>query len=179
MRRLLLLRHAKSDWPEGVRDEERPLGARGRAAAPRMGAYLAREALVPTHTVVSPARRTQETWDLVRGALGRGGHALPEAATDARIYGASTEALLAVIGDQPDRAGTMLLLGHNPGMQDLARHLIGQGDRTDVTRLTAKYPTAALAVLEFPVPHWAEAGLGGARLARYVTPKDLGGVDED
>lgn len=174
MRRLILLRHAKSDWPEGVRDEERPLAPRGRAAAPRIGADIARNGPVPARTVVSPARRTQETWDLVRGALGT-----VEAETDARIYDASAKTLLAVIRELPDAAETVLLVGHNPGVQDLARHLIGQGERADVARLSAKYPTAALAVLEFPVTRWSEAGPGGARLARYVTPKDLGGVDED
>jgi phosphohistidine phosphatase len=178
MRRLILLRHAKSDWPEGVPDEERPLGPRGRAAAPRMGTYLAAEGLVPDRAIVSPARRTAETWELAGAKLQRDG-AVIEAVTDGRIYAASARALLDVVREQPDAAGTVLLVGHNPGIHDLARRLSGEGEREAVARLTTKYPTAALAVLDFRSDAWATCGWGGARLERFVTPKQLGGVDED
>ena len=174
MRRLLILRHAKSDWPDGVPDEERPLSPRGRAAAPRMGAYLAREGLAPDLALVSPARRTAETWELVRAALGP-----VEARTDGRLYAASAADLLEVVREAPADAGTVLLVGHNPGVQDLARRLIGEGARDAVARLVAKYPTAALAVVAFSAPDWGSVAPGRGRLARYVTPRDLGGVDED
>ncbi|KAB1074690.1 SixA phosphatase family protein [Methylobacterium planeticum] len=172
MRRLILLRHAKSDRPAGVADLERPLNPRGREAAPRMGAYLAAEGLVPDHVVVSPARRTRETWDLVEGALG----AIPHASVDA-VYEAPASALHRVLRETPAEARSLLLVGHNPGLQDLALKLVRSGPREAMARLRTGFPTAALAVIDFEAAAWSEIGWGEGRLERFVTPKDLGDRD--
>jgi len=171
VRRLILLRHAKSAWPEGVADVDRPLNARGRAAAPRMGAYLAAEGLVPGHVMVSPARRRQETWALV-------GVVLPtvEVETVPLIYEASPGRILDALRTAPDAADTLLLIGHNPGFQDLALLLVGSGDATARENLREKFPTAGLTVIDFAVASWGAVGRGGGRLERFVTPRDLSEV---
>ncbi|HEY8564040.1 MAG TPA: histidine phosphatase family protein [Beijerinckiaceae bacterium] len=174
MRRLLLLRHAKSDWPEGVQDLDRALAPRGREAAPRMGAYLAAEHLLPDLVVVSPARRTRETWDLVRPFLGD-----VETRVEPRLYEATVDRLLEVVRDADAEARALLMIGHNPGFEDLARRLTGHGDRYAFARLAQKYPTAGLAVIDFPLERWAEVEPRAGRLDRFVTPKTLGADADD
>lgn len=169
MLRLMLLRHAKSDRPPGVGDLDRPLNPRGRAAAPRMAAYLAAEDLRPDHVVVSPSRRTHQTWEPVREALG-----LPDAEFVESIYEAPPEALLKVICETPDTAASLLLIGHNPGTQDLATQLVGAGPRDLRRRLDAEFPTAALAVIDFDLDRWSDIGPGTGRIERFVAPKNLG-----
>lgn len=175
MRRILLLRHAKSDHPDGVPDQDRPLAARGREAAPVMGRYLAAERLLPDHTVVSPSRRTQETFDLVAAEL----PVELRPRIDGRIYEAQAGALLGVIHDTPSAARTLMMIGHNPGFADLASLLTGHGDRYAFARIKTKYPTCGLAVLDFAVESWAGVAKGLGRLERFVTPASLGdGPDE-
>ncbi|GJE55948.1 MULTISPECIES: SixA phosphatase family protein [Methylobacterium] len=171
-RRLILLRHAKSAWPAGVADIERPLNARGRAAAPRIGAYLAAEGLVPDYVMVSPARRTLETWERLRGALPA---IVPETAPEIvpMIYEASAHRTLDAVRSAPDSAETLLVIGHNPGFQDLALFLVGSGPATLREDLHEKFPTAGLAVIAFAVEHWGDVGRGGGRLERFVTPRGL------
>ncbi|MFH6780819.1 MULTISPECIES: SixA phosphatase family protein [Methylobacterium] len=172
MRRLILLRHAKSDWPDGTSDVDRPLAARGRDAAPKMAAYLAAEGLIPDRVLVSPARRTRETWDLVRPALG----SAPDE-TVPQIYEAPVSRLLDVVHAIPDEAATILMIGHNPGFQDLARLLSEPGEARRA--LTKKYPTAAVAVIDLPAGSWAQVEAGAGTIERFVTPKSLGyGEDE-
>ncbi|GJD63352.1 SixA phosphatase family protein [Methylobacterium frigidaeris] len=172
MRRLILLRHAKSDWPDGASDIDRPLAPRGREAAPKMAAYLAAEGLIPDRVLVSPARRTQETWDLVKPALG----AMPDE-TVPQIYEAPVSRLLDVVHSIPDEAATALMIGHNPGFQDLARLLGKPGEERRA--LTKKYPTAAIAVIDLAVESWAKVEAGDGTVERFVTPKSLGhGEDE-
>ena len=171
MRRLMLLRHAKSARMGGTADIDRPLAARGREAAPRLGAYLRAEGLSPDLALVSAARRTRETWDLVRPALGD-----VEVRFEPRIYEAPTERLLAVVREVEPEVGTLLMIGHNPGFQELARRLAGDGDA--LARLGQKFPTAGLAVIDCPVASWADVHAGGGRLERFVTPKSLGGEDD-
>jgi phosphohistidine phosphatase len=171
MLRLLLLRHGKSAWPDGTDDLERPLAKRGQEAARGMGRYLAEEGLRPDLVLVSPARRTQETWNLAKGPLGD----VP-LRSEPRIYEAPPERLLTVIKEADPGVGTLLLVGHNPGLQELLQLLIGQGDRYAHGSAIAKYPTAGLAVVEAPAATWHE--LTSGRLDRFVTPSSLG-VDED
>lgn len=172
MRRLLLLRHAKSDNPSGVADRDRPLNPRGLRAAPRMGAYLAAHGLRPDHVVVSPARRTQETWTHVHAALGG-----PDAQTVESIYEAPGRILLGVVRAAPAGAGSLLMIGHNPGLQDLALRLAGAGPEAARARLSAEFPTAALAVIAFDADDWASVAAGAGRLERFVAPKDLDAED--
>lgn len=169
MRRLMLLRHAKSDWPDGVDDRERPLAKRGRKACPLMGRYMADEGLVPDLAVVSTARRARETWKLVRPAFGRD---IVEQ-DEPRIYEASGSAIQDVIGETEPGVGVLLLVGHNPGLHDLALQLIGKASRSDLTRLRLKYPTAGLVVIDFRIGQWSEASPGLGRLERFETPESV------
>ena len=170
MRRLILLRHAKSDWPDGMTDSERPLARRGMEAAPMMGRYMSQEMLVPDIAIVSPAQRTRQTWALVKPELGIG-------ITDKienRIYEAPWRRLLAVVNDMPDDVSTVLMVGHNPGSAELALSLTGFGDRYAAQRMAAKYPTCGLAVLDLMEGGWVDFKPRSCRLERFVTPASLG-----
>ena len=167
MRRVILLRHGKSAWPEGLDDLERPLKKRGREASRRMGRYLAREGLRPDLTLVSPARRTQETWSIARQALGD-----VAMRSEPRIYEAPGDGLLTVVREVEPEMGTLLLVGHNPGLQEFARLLVGA--RAGEGSAIVKYPTGGLAVIEVPASAWPELSPGSSRLERFVTPKTLG-----
>jgi phosphohistidine phosphatase len=170
MRRLMLLRHAKSNWPEGVGDRDRPLATRGREAAPVMGRYLAEELLLPDLVLVSPARRTAETWELVAPMLPD----RPPSRIEPRIYEAPSERLLTVVQEVEPAVRCLLMIGHNPGFEELASSLIGHGDRYAAARLNQKYPTCGLAVLDFEVEDWRDLALRSGRLDRFVTPGSLG-----
>jgi len=156
-RRLVLLRHAKSAWPDGVPDAGRPLNERGRRDAPAAGRWL-REHVDDLGVVVcSPAKRTRETWELVAAELADP----PSPTVDERVYGAPPEDLLTVIRELPDTAGSALLIGHNPGVAELVELLGGQ-DR--------EMRTAAIAVLSWEGA-WADAAADVARLEEHVTPR--------
>jgi len=174
MPRLLLLRHGKSAWPDGMDDLERPLTKRGREASRRMGRYLADEQLVPDLALVSPARRTRETWALAEDAL----RDVPMR-SEPRIYEAPPDRLLGVVKGVEADVGTLLIVGHNPGLQELARLLLGQDERYAHATTIAKYPTAGLAVIDLAVRAWHELSPRSGRLVGFVTPKTLGlGEDE-
>jgi phosphohistidine phosphatase len=175
MRRLLLLRHAKSAYPQGVADIDRPLNGRGREAAPLMGAYIAREGLTPDHVMVSPARRTQETWAASRAEL-------PESPMETvpSIYEAPAARILDAIRSAPAEATTLLVIGHNPGLGDLALRLVGEGPKDLQKDLREKFPTAALAVFAFDAEGWEDIAAGGGRLLRFVRPRQLAAdMDDD
>lgn len=169
-RRLMLLRHAKSDWPEGVEDHERPLAQRGRKAAPRMGAYLRQEGLVPDRALVSSAKRTRETWELVEKELGS------DVAEDfvAQIYEAPTDRLVEVVRSCSDRDRRLLLVGHNPGLADLAVALCDGSSPDAIARIRQKFPTAGLVVIDFEATSWKDVARGSGRLERFVSPRSLG-----
>ena len=168
MRRLILLRHAKSDRPAGVADHERPLNGRGRRAAPAVGAHLAQEGFRPDLALVSTATRTRETWEAVASLLGA-----PEAKWHAEIYEAPAERILGVIRGAPDTAETVIVIGHNPGLGDLATTLAGAGPRKERARLATEFPTAAYAVIDFDVADWRAIAPGEGRLERFVRPRDI------
>ncbi|WP_159591685.1 SixA phosphatase family protein [Chelativorans xinjiangense] len=171
MRELLLLRHAKSSWDELTRDDfDRPLSARGKAAAALMGREVAARGWVPDEALVSAALRTRQTWRLAVAEMGEGA---PRATRDKALYMASADRLLALIRKAPAGSCRLLLLGHNPGMEDLAAGLAGPGsDAAALARLRAKFPTAALARFTVKGP-WAGLGFAGARLTHFLRPKDL------
>ncbi len=168
MRRLILLRHAKSDRPAGVADRERPLNPRGRRAAPAVGAHLAKAGFRPDLALISPAQRTRETWEAVAAGLGD-----PETRWQPEIYEAPAERILAVIRTAPDQAGTVIVVGHNPGLGDLASDLVGEGPREARSRLALEFPTAAYAVIDFDAARWAEVTPKRGRLERFVRPRDI------
>lgn len=174
MLRLLLLRHAKAAWPPGVLDLDRPLAKRGQEAALVMGNYLRSERLEPDLAIVSPARRTQETWEHVQPVLGD-----VEMRRDGRVYEAPAGRLLTVVREVEPQIRTLLVIGHNPGFEELARLLIGEGDMDSILRLGQKYPTAGLAVIDFDLESWEDVGKKSGRLERFVTPKSLGNGEDD
>ncbi|SEK51694.1 SixA phosphatase family protein [Streptacidiphilus jiangxiensis] len=166
--RLIVLRHAKSAWPEGVPDLERPLAERGRHDAPRMGAWLRQAGLAPELVLCSPARRTRETWALVAEELG----SAPIVAFEPRVYGAEVEELLQVLREVPREIGTVLLVAHFPGVQGLVQELVDGGDGVALERLNEKFPTAGAAVVELP-PDWAALRRGTGTLTAFTVPRQL------
>jgi phosphohistidine phosphatase len=174
MLRLLLLRHAKAAWPPGVMDLDRPLAQRGRDAAVSMGQYLKDQGLEPDLAVVSPARRTQETWERVQPPIGE-----IEMRQDGRIYEAPVGRLLEVLQEVEPEVRTLLMIGHNPGFEELARLLSGEGDADGILRLGQKFPTAGLAIIDFPLEDWGQVDRKTGRLERFVTPKSLGAGEDD
>jgi phosphohistidine phosphatase len=170
MRRLMLLRHAKSDWSlPGQSDHDRGLAPRGRKAAPLMGRYIAEHGLIPDRVIVSTAKRTQETWRLVAEALPR----VPPVDFEDRIYEASPRDILAAIADTPGSARTLLVVGHNPGFQDTANLLVASGEKRLRNGLAEKFPTGALAVIDLDIADWAEIRPGSGRLENFVTPREI------
>jgi phosphohistidine phosphatase len=170
MRRLLLLRHAKSSWAEpGASDHDRPLNRRGEEAAPRIGAYLRRHKLIPDAVLCSTARRARATWDLVAAEA----PAAPPATHEARLYDASPRTLLDVFRRAPSAARSVLVVGHNPGLQEVATQLIAAGDLDDRERLREKLPTGGLVVIDFAIEGWAKLHARSGRLERFVVPRML------
>jgi phosphohistidine phosphatase len=167
MLRLHLLRHAKSSWRDStLADAERPLAPRGSKAAKRVARWAAEHDVRPQLVVCSSAVRARQTLQRVLPGLGR-----PEISTEDRLYGASTELLLARVQALPDEVEEAMLIGHNPGMQSLVLLLAEPGELRD--RAATKVPTGALATLEADVSGWAEVKAGQMRLASYVVPRDL------
>lgn len=165
---LILLRHAKSAWPDAVEDPDRPLAERGRKAAPLMARWLVENGLKPSVALVSTARRAQETWALVAPDLGK-----VTRRDVGEIYEAPAERILAAIHGVEPSVETLLIIGHNPGMEDLASLLMADDGGRAGARLREKFPTAALAVLSLPVEDWTEVAPAGATLVHFVTPKSL------
>jgi phosphohistidine phosphatase len=169
MLRLMLLRHAKSSWPSGMQDTERPLSVRGEAAARQMGGYMAHHSLVPDRVLCSPARRTRDTW---AGISAQQWPAV-DILFDDRLYGATCQSILSTVRAQDDAARSVLLIGHNPGLQEAAELLIAAGDVELRERLREKFPTAALAVIDFALDRWSRVHERSGRLDRYVTPRSI------
>ena len=161
-RRLLLLRHAKSSWDDpSLADRDRPLNSRGRRAATTMGQYLRDHDLAPDLVLCSSAARTRET--LERLDLGTAARVLIED----DLYAADASDLFARLRRAPPDAAMVLLIGHNPGVHELAIMLTG-----DVERPPA-FPTGALAVVRVPAPAWTDLAVGGNALEDFVAPRDL------
>ena len=168
--RLMIFRHAKAEKSApGMRDRDRPLAARGLKEAPQMGAFMAHHKLVPRHALVSPARRTRETWDGLAGVLPG---SIPVFYED-RLYDATPEAIMAVIKETPPDIRTLIVIGHNPGLHETARLLIASGDVEARERLNEGLPTSGLAVIDFAGNDWEKLHPRGGRLERFVTPRLL------
>jgi phosphohistidine phosphatase len=178
MLRLMLLRHAKSSRPAGVEDAERPLSDQGETAARMMGDYIAHHALIPRCAVCSPARRTRDTWSEVSGRWGSAAKAV-DIEFDARLYGASRQSIVSVIRSRDDMVRTLLVIGHNPGMQEAAEWLIAAGDVEQRERLREKFPTAALAVIDFALDGWSRIHEHAGRLDRFVTPRAVAATTDE
>ncbi len=167
MRRLTLLRHAKSSWDDSVKtDFDRPLNAKGRRAAATMGAYLRRERAAFDIVVASPAMRVRQTIEGVEDGLGRPLGAM----FDARVYQASAAVLIELVAALAPGCARALLVGHNPGLEDLVMALVPAGGWGAIEE---KYPTASVAELDLLVEDWAQVGEGCGRLRRFTRPRDL------
>jgi phosphohistidine phosphatase len=170
MKRLLIMRHAKSSWDEPDRpDHDRPLNDRGRRTAPRMGAWLAEQGLVPDLALVSSATRAQQTWELVAGALPCQG----PARTEPGIYEAEPETLVEILHGTPDEAATVIMVGHEPGVSEFARLMASDPVPAALARAFGHFPTAAVAAIEFDTGSWRSVNPGRGRFTVFVTPKDL------
>jgi phosphohistidine phosphatase len=169
VKRLWLLRHAKSSWDQpDLPDRLRPLAPRGIRAAKAMARHLRATAIGPDLVLCSPARRAVQTWKGVAPGVP------PDTAVeiDEAIYHAEGDELLARLREVPSAIGSVLLVGHNPGLQDLAVDLVGSGDVGLRERLLTKFPTGALATLKVP-GEWHDLTWGAARLLAFVVPREL------
>jgi phosphohistidine phosphatase len=163
--RLYLLRHAKSSWTApGLADHDRPLTSRGRRAAKAIGRHLRDQGIEPELVLCSSATRARETLERI-GVGQHGAHVEPE------LYAAGAAALLARLHEVPAAVPSVMLIGHNPGLQELA--LLLSRSSPGVRELEAKFPTAALATLTLPGPGWSTLDRGTAELIDFVRPRDL------
>lgn len=170
MKSVYLLRHAKSSWKEeGVDDIDRPLSKRGRAAAKAMRRHLAEKKLLPAQILCSPARRTRDTLAIVQGAFAT---AVP-IRFEKGIYMAEPQTLLRRLKRLGDSLDAVMIVGHNPGLQQLAL-ILSEGRDSEIRRdLAVKFPTGALAVVRFETEHWSGLDIGGALLEAFVRARDL------
>jgi phosphohistidine phosphatase len=169
MKSLTLLRHAKSGWNDPVtRDFDRPLNPRGRRAARAVGAEMKAQGLAFELVLASPARRVVETLDEIAdgyGAIAR--------RYDERLYLAAATTLLDIVRHAPDEVGRLLLVGHNPGLEELALRLARRDGDPLRGEVEVKYPTGTVAEIELPVGHWSEVRHGTGRIVRFIRPRDL------
>lgn len=170
MRRLVLMRHAKSSWSDpDLSDHDRPLSERGRLSSVLMGAWLDDASLHPDHGLLSTARRCIDSWTRVQ----RGGAFDVDATTHEALYMADPDDALKVLGTAPNTARTVLMLGHEPGTSAFLRRMCGGDARASFARALEKFPTGAVAALELPERPWSECGFRTGRFLAYAAPKDL------
>ncbi len=174
MRRLQRLRHAKAAAQAGGGERERSLNGRGRQDALRIGRNLAAESLIPNGALVSDSRRTRETLDLVLQGLER---RLPFG-VDPDLYAAPSSAILTAVQRTAPEVASLLVVGHNPGIAELAVELVGRARDADRAQLTSKFPTSGLAIFDFKADDWPHVALKGGHLERFVTPALLGGPED-
>lgn len=170
MRQVLLLRHAKSSWDDpSLGDFDRPLNNRGRRNARAMATHLRKSGLRPAMVLCSAARRTRETYDILAPAL----EGIP-VSFETELYEAAKHDLLERLRRLDDHLGSVLLIGHNPGLERLALALSnGLGETAPLARLAEKYPTGTLAILETGIAAWAALQDGTCRLTGFLRPADL------
>ncbi len=171
MKTILLVRHAKSSWDDPrLGDFDRPLAPRGRTAAPRIAGYMHDEGLAPELVLCSAARRAQQTWALMAPAF----DADIPIELRRELYHAAPHRLLEALREAPDEAAAVLMIAHSPAMEGLAIGLSGpDSDAAALDRMSAKFPTAALAVVTFDGDRWSDVGENDGRLTRFVCPRDL------
>jgi|KBSMisStandDraft_5_1062788.scaffolds.fasta_scaffold127708_2 phosphohistidine phosphatase len=160
MKKLLVLRHAKSSWTDpDLADFDRPLNERGLRAAPFMGSVIVKDGLEPELIISSPAERARTTAELVV----QGGDLAADVRFEERIYEASPHTLLQIVSDLDDDLETVLLVGHNPGIEDFVKLLTG---------VYEPMSTAAMAVIELGIDYWEDVAAGTGKLLEVVRPKD-------
>ena len=180
MHRLMLLRHSKTepDAPGG-RDEDRRLDQRGRHDAAEIGGWIRHNPPFPTRVLVSHAIRALQTWEIAWEAMKEVVPA-PEVELTPELYGADVSQLLETIHNasvtDPKR---LMLVGHNPGMHELALALVGSGDAATHKALADNLPTSGFAVLDFATDDWNDVAFRRGRLVRFVSPKLLKQISGD
>lgn len=168
-KRLILLRHAKTERADAETDDRaRKLTDRGRADAPVMAAWLVAIAGMPDLVLCSTAARTRETWELVSPTMPN----VPVSLRD-DLYLAEADELLEILRLLPDGASTVLLIGHNSGLEDLANELVGSGNPDEIAAMAAKFPTSGVAVISFDTEKWSAIDAGEGRLLHFMTPRRL------
>lgn len=168
MRRVYLLRHAKSSWKNrSLADRDRPLAGRGKRAAKAVAGHIEAEGIRPDLVLCSPARRSRETLERVEAAFGD----RVEARFEEALYGAGEAELLARLRALPPELDSVMIVGHNPGLEDLALGLASEG--AERARMEEKYPTAALATIDLPAHDWSAIERSSGALVAYVRPRDL------
>lgn len=173
MKRLYCLRHAKAVAKHPADDVDRVLAPRGRRQMRAVARFVKETRIRPDRALVSPSARTRETW-------ARTGLEGVPTTFEGRIYEASPETLLDMVREVDDAARSLVMVGHNPGLEELVRGLAGGlGEPYALARLAAKVPTAAFAIFDLPVDRWAETRLGSGRLIGFVTPAWLGDEADD
>jgi len=166
--RLILFRHAKSGYPDGVADHDRPLAKRGRRDAPATGRWLAESGYVPDAVVCSTAARAKETWELAAAGLAEAAPGTaPKVRFEPRVYEATVLGLLMLVREFPEDQHTVMVVGHNPGLAELAVGLVDPPPPPP-----SGFPTAAVAVLGIPGP-WADVAPAHARLLTFAAPADM------
>ncbi len=170
-KKLILLRHAKSGWDDPVaRDFDRPLNKRGEKAARLMGRWMKKNNIEFTHVIASPAVRVIQTLDYIAAGYAQ----RIEATWERRVYLASSATLMDVLRELPDNGASVLMAGHNPGLEDLVLDLVpietGGAMRASVYE---KFPTAAIAEIELNIDTWAAIERGTGTLTGFIRPRDL------
>ncbi len=170
-KKLTLLRHAKSGWDDPVaRDFDRPLNKRGEKAAQVIGGWMKTQGLSFDHIIASPAARVIETLDHVARSYGK----RIEPTWDRRVYLASSATLMDALREVDDSAGSVLMIGHNPGLEDLILDLVPESAGSPLrASVYEKFPTAALAEVEIDISSWADIDRGKGSLTRFTRPRDL------
>lgn len=167
---LALMRHAKSAWGgEFADDSDRPLDQRGRRAAPLMAAYLARAGVVPELVLCSTALRARQTLDRLSHEF----RPPPEIRYDDGLYLADYREILSIIHAVDSKWRTILVIGHNPGLQHLAFRLASRANPAEAKRIESKFPTAGLAVLAASLESWGDLSPDTVAAATFVAPKNL------
>jgi phosphohistidine phosphatase len=167
VKRIHVLRHAKSSWKDpALVDHDRPLAGRGRRAATAMRKHLRAQRIDPDLVLCSTAVRARQTLARIEPALGR-----QEVKVERALYGATADALMARLRKLPAKCSSVLVIGHNPGLEDLVLELARPSTQRDA--VAVKFPTAALATLELDIDGWGELAPGGADLTAFVRPRDL------
>ncbi|MEU0661762.1 MULTISPECIES: SixA phosphatase family protein [Streptomyces] len=166
-RRIVLLRHAKADWPQ-VSDHERPLAERGRKDAPVAGRRLAETGITFDLALCSTAARTRETWKLAVHELPQ----RPRTVYEERLYEASPGEIIALLNETPEEVDDLLVIGHNPGMHAVADALTGQAEGDTLARMSrGAFPTSAFAVIGFS-GSWKSVEHGVGTLLSYWAPHE-------
>lgn len=172
MKRLLILRHAKAVPANTAGDDAvRDLSPRGHADAARLGAWLAAQNGPPTHILCSPAHRTRQTFEAVSKAFNH----LPKAAFPESLYLASARTFLAEVRKTADSAQSLMLVGHNPGLENLALHLVRkpktEAQKKQLRAMAEGFPTCALAMLDFDVDNWKQLAAASGDIVAYIRPR--------